>query len=151
MRYYRTMKKSLPFVIAIGAVLLLAAFVSIFPHVGSREKPTAPAVQTRLYRYVFRDDPSKSFVVKVVEPNSVSQIEQDLKGEKKLIVSGVVVSGDDGYNSPWGWHLDPSTIVLGEMFTEVCDSDPSIIQENLQEWLGNRYCPWGASVDSIVR
>jgi hypothetical protein len=42
--------------------------------------------------------------------------------------------------------MGPSSIVLGEVFVEVCDGDPNYVERHRREWLGERWCPWSSYV-----
>jgi len=113
--------------------------------------PVSPVV--KYFRYVIRDDPSESFLdesflVKMTNSATIQQALDDLNGQRRLMVSGIVKSGNGGFNSPWSWHLDPATVILGESFIEVCDARPSYVETHLVEWLGQRYCPWDARVNA---
>jgi SH3-like domain-containing protein len=108
--------------------------------------PVSPVV--KYFRYVMIDDPNESFIVKMTNSATIQQALDDLNGQRRLIVSGIVNSDNGGFNSPWSWHLDPATVILGESFIELCDARPSYVETHLVEWLGQRYCPWGARVNA---
>lgn len=103
----------------------------------------------RYFQYVMSSAPDESFLVKMTNPATIQQALDDLQGRRRLIVSSIVNSGDGGFNSPWSWHLDPARVILGEIFIEVCDGRPSYVETHLAEWLGQRYCPWGAKVNAV--
>jgi len=60
--------------------------------------------------------------------------------------------GEDDYNAPWSWHLDPEDIEMAEVTTEVCSAKPSEVEAHLDEWLNNvgRYCPWSADLIALT-
>lgn len=64
------------------------------------------------------------------------------------VVSGALVSGSGGINTPWKWHLDASTVHVTDVAIELCDGRPSMIDADLAYWLNNvrQFCPWGARV-----
>jgi hypothetical protein len=64
------------------------------------------------------------------------------------VVSGSLISGSGGINSPWKWHLDASTVHVADMAIELCDGRPSMVDADLAYWLNNvgQFCPWGARV-----
>ncbi|MBI2443195.1 MAG: right-handed parallel beta-helix repeat-containing protein [Candidatus Levybacteria bacterium] len=115
--------------------------------------PTSTPIPLKYFTYAMRDNPAEYFIVKMTDEADIQQAMNDYLGERRLIVSGKVVSGSGGFNRNetkyWSWHLDPSTIVLGEVFTEVCDGRPSYVENTLSDWLGKTYCPWGASVTAV--
>ena len=45
------------------------------------------------------------------------------------------VEGNGGFNQPWSWSLDPSTVGFAEAAVEVCDGCPSHIEAELEYWL----------------
>jgi len=103
----------------------------------------------KYFQYVMSDDPREGFIVKMTNPATIQQAIDDLNGQRRLIVSGIVNSGNGGFNSPWNWHLDSATIILNENFIELCDARPSYVETHLAEWLGQRYCPWVARVNAV--
>ena len=59
--------------------------------------------------------------------------------------------GPAEYNLPWSWHMDPVDIEMAEVTIELCDAKPSIIENNLEEWLNvvGQFCPWDARLVSV--
>ncbi|MBI4058925.1 hypothetical protein HY404_01650 [Candidatus Microgenomates bacterium] len=109
----------------------------------------APITQARYFKYTSKGDSNGSFIVKMIDQTTIQQALKDIS-EQRLIVGGIVNAGNGGFNSPWSWHLDPSTIVLGESFVEACDAQPSYVEAHLTDWLGKMYCPWNARISSEV-
>jgi hypothetical protein len=70
--------------------------------------------------------------------------------EKTLIVSGVV-RRPQRYNPDWRFAMRSGSIVLGEVFIEVCDGSPKYVQRHRSEWLGERWCPWSSYVEKVGR
>lgn len=87
------------------------------------------------------------YVIFVREEKPLRQLRADLEepAEDRRIVSGVVRRGK-GYNPEWSYVMDPGTIVLGEVFVEVCDAHPQFVEDNRADWLGERWCPWSSYV-----
>jgi hypothetical protein len=52
----------------------------------------------------------------------------------------------------WSWHVDPEDMLWAEVSIEVCDSRPSLIEEDKTYWLEtvDQYCPWSASVVDVA-
>ena len=95
----------------------------------------------------FESRPSLRFGVFVARADDIEQMSAEAEAENKtLIVSGKVRAWRAGYNPDWRFVMDPKTIVLGEMFIEVCDGSPWYVQRNLDEWKGERWCPWSSYV-----
>jgi hypothetical protein len=70
--------------------------------------------------------------------------------EKTQIVSGIV-KGAAPYNKNWSYTMGPRTIVLGDVFTEVCDANPRYVEDHRRAWRGERWCPWSSYVKKIGR
>ena len=90
----------------------------------------------------------ESFVVIVGDPQAAAEFERRLAGDSLGVVNGSLVAGDAGYNAPWSWHLDPSTVEIVDATIELCDGRPSLVEADLDYWLGTvgRFCPWGARI-----
>lgn len=94
----------------------------------------------------FEGNEDASFVVYVAQQPEIDQMNAEAQAEDKtLIVSGVVRKGEP-YNRPWTYVMGARSIVLGEVFIEVCDGAPEYVEENRDEWLGQRWCPWSSYV-----
>lgn len=90
-----------------------------------------------------RDD---TFVVFVNERRPIKAMKAEAAAEDKtLIVSGIVREGSR-YNRDWSYKMGPGSIVLGEVFIEVCDAAPRYVERHKEEWLGERWCPWSSYV-----
>ncbi len=99
----------------------------------------------------FTSRPNAKFVVFVTTPDEVSQMRAQAAGEaEKQIVSGIVRRGKR-YNADWNFSMGPATIVLGDVFIEVCDASPYYVQRHRSEWLGQRWCPWSSYVEKVGR
>jgi hypothetical protein len=84
----------------------------------------------------------------VVSFRVADQEEFAVRLDDERIPSGVIVrDGDGGVNSPWTWHLDPSSIEFADLTTEVCDGLPSFVEDG--SLTSDRYCPWSAEVLSV--
>lgn len=95
----------------------------------------------------FESRPKLRFGVFVTKGDDIEQMRAEAAAEEKtLIVSGKVRARKAPYNRDWRFIMDPRTIVLGEMFIEVCDGSPWYVQRNLDDWKGQRWCPWSSYV-----
>jgi hypothetical protein len=91
------------------------------------------------------------FVVFVNERKPIDLMKAEAAAtDKTLIVSGKV-RGQRRYNGDWSFSMGPGSIVLGEVFIEVCDGSPGYVERHRKEWLGKRWCPWSSYVASIGR
>jgi hypothetical protein len=90
----------------------------------------------------------EEFVVEVTSQAQVDDMEARLASGVESVINGEIASGDGGYNQPWSWHLVPATVETPDLAVEVCDGRPSMVEEDLEYWLGTvgRFCPWGAVV-----
>lgn len=100
----------------------------------------------------FTSRPNIEFVVYVNRPDDVTAMraEVDRGAEDKQIVSGIVKRGRR-YNPDWNFSMAPGSIVLGDVFIEVCDGSPYYVQRHRSEWLGQRWCPWSSYVEKVGR
>ena len=100
----------------------------------------------------FTSRPNIDFVVYVNTPEEVAQMRTEVSAtpEDKQIVSGLVRRGKP-YNPDWNFTMGPGSIVLGDVFIEVCDGSPFYVQRNRGEWLGERWCPWSSYVEKVGR
>ena len=88
------------------------------------------------------------FRAAVMDTAEIRLLEARLQSQQRGVVSGELLPGDGGFNSGWGWHLDPQSVHVADLAIELCDGRPSMVQENLSYWIGtvHQYCPWGARV-----
>lgn len=88
------------------------------------------------------------FTVRVTDPVEITKFESRKANGQVGVISGKLVEGDGGFNSPWSWHLDPASVHAPDLTVEVCDGRPSMVEADLQYWITNvvYFCPWGASV-----
>ena len=94
------------------------------------------------------DVSGERFKVRVTDPQDAAALQQRLSAGQTGVVSGKLVAGNGGFNSPWSWHLDPATIEVPEVAIELCDGRPSFVEADLPYWLNSvaYFCPWGARV-----
>lgn len=91
------------------------------------------------------------FIVYVNTPEEVAAMKSQAAGEtEKQIVSGIVRRGKR-YNPAWNFTMGPGSIVLGDVFMEVCDGSPYYVQRHRRDWLGDRWCPWSSYVEKVGR
>lgn len=87
------------------------------------------------------------FVIFARQEKPIRQLRADLmRGEdERRIVSGIV-RGKARYNPPWSFTMSPGSIVLGDVFVEVCDAHPNAVENSRRRWMGERWCPWSSYV-----
>ena len=90
----------------------------------------------------------EQFKVKAEGASAIAALEARLQSGQEGVIHGKLVRGSGGFNSPWGWHLDPGSITALDVAMELCDGEPSFVQEELEYYLASVkfYCPWGAKV-----
>ena len=93
--------------------------------------------------------PTDPFVIWVREERPIRQLRADLEApeSERRIVSGIV-RRDKRYNPEWSYSMGSTSIVLGEVFTEVCDAHPNHVENHRKQWMGERWCPWSSFVAS---
>lgn len=89
------------------------------------------------------------FQVWVTNEQSIWDLYQLKRGESTAnIPNGRILkgSGRAAHNVPYSWHLSPTDTTMADFTTEVCDAQPSYVEEHLGEFINNveRYCPWQA-------
>ena len=90
------------------------------------------------------------FVVFVNERKPIKLMKGEARAEDKTLIVSGKIRGERRYND-WSYSMGPGSIVLGEVFIEVCDGSPGYVERNKKEWLGKRWCPWSSYVASIGR
>jgi hypothetical protein len=90
----------------------------------------------------------ETFRVLMRAPGLISEADTRIGQGEGRIISGVVVKGDGGFNSPWTWHLDPATLEFADNTVEVCDGCPTLMQADLDNYIDTvgRYCPWSTEI-----
>jgi hypothetical protein len=100
-----------------------------------------------------REVTDETFVLFTRERKSIKQLKNDLERPEaeRRIVSGIVRGGRVPYNDPWTYTMATGSIVLGDVFTEVCDATPQYVENHKRQWVGERWCPWASFVEHIGR
>ena len=96
-----------------------------------------------------RDD---TFVVYTRREKAIDDLREDLTRpqEERRIVSGIV-RGEVPYNAAWSYSMGPGSIILADMWIEVCDANPRYVENHRRQWMGERWCPWSSYVASEGR
>jgi hypothetical protein len=58
--------------------------------------------------------------------------------------------GEAQHNEPYTWHLDPEETVLTEFSDPVCDGPPTFIEERLDDFDGQIYCPGNSRLVDVL-
>lgn len=66
---------------------------------------------------------------------------QHINGEIQRMPTGC------NLNKDWSWYFSPDNWDLAELSIELCDGNPTYVEENLEDYLDiERYCPWSSYV-----
>jgi hypothetical protein len=68
-------------------------------------------------------------------------------GGAARIPNGRIVAGTS-VNANWSWHLEDFSFAV--VTIEVCDGRPSDVEREGVQFGGGRFCPWSATVASII-
>jgi hypothetical protein len=131
--------------------VLVAAAALVVSIACDGSSPTAPRPEGTILVRI--DGTAESFRVQITDPQVLAEAGSLIGLGPRKIVGGRLVRGDGGFNQPWSWHLDPSSIVISDAAIEVCDGRPSDIESDLDYWIDTvrQYCPWGSEVVARVR
>jgi hypothetical protein len=94
---------------------------------------------------------SASFVVFVNERGPIKLMRAEARSEDKTLIVSGKVRGERRYNGDWSYSMGPGSIVLGEVFIEVCDASPHYVERHRRKWQGERWCPWSSYVAAAGR
>lgn len=88
-----------------------------------------------------------TFVIYARREKAIRDLREDLTRpqEERRIVSGIV-GRKVVYNPPWSYSMKPGSIILADMWIEVCDGNPRYVERHRKEWRGQRWCPWSSYV-----
>ena len=91
------------------------------------------------------------FTVYATDPEAIQLLTDNYYDLNNMFVTGRLVIGNGGFNSPWSWHLDPDDVTMTEFAIELCDGTPSEVEHNLPYWLFQveTFCPWSSNVIEI--
>ncbi|HEV2756735.1 MAG TPA: hypothetical protein VG318_13275 [Actinomycetota bacterium] len=92
-----------------------------------------------------------SFVVFVNERKPIKLMRAEANAEDKTLIVSGKIRGERRYNRDWSYSMGPGSIVLGEVFIEVCDGSPRYVERHKKDWLGKRWCPWSSYVAAAGR
>ena len=92
----------------------------------------------------------EQFKVRVEGQAAIAGLRARLDAGTTGVISGKLVRGNGGFNTTWGWHLEPSSVTAPDLAIELCDGRPSMVQADLDYWMASvkQFCPWGATVVS---
>ena len=93
----------------------------------------------------------EQFRVRIESAFAATRARRMMSGqEEQKVITGTVMLGDGGFNTGYGWHLNPVTLQYTERTDETCNVLPSVVQANIADWVGKKYCPWSGRFLSEV-
>jgi hypothetical protein len=100
------------------------------------------------------DVTGQQFKVWITNPETIGQVLALRDGTSMAnIPNGTLREGpgEGAHNAPWNWHLDPEEIAMAEITIEICDGEPSYVEEHLEEFIATvgSYCPWSAQLVAV--
>ena len=100
-------------------------------------------------RFVFRDPITQDVVrLEISNAEGLAQAEDLLASGEARWALGTPKRGDGGFNAPWTWHIDPGSVVFGEVTIEACQTAMSAIDDDLDYWIDfGQVCIWGVVED----
>ncbi len=98
---------------------------------------------------------NQMFRVWITNPNTIQQIFDLQTGKSRAnIPEGSILlgPGENNYNSPYSWHLDPDNIEMSASVPDpACNVDPEQVETHLQNYVDQirRYCPSAAILINV--
>lgn len=92
----------------------------------------------------------ETFIFELTDPEKIEQARQMLSGQtRSQHIKGSIIKAPAAYNSPWSYHLEPSSIEFFDFAIEVCDASILGVENNLELVCGSflpdcTWCPWGS-------
>jgi hypothetical protein len=101
--------------------------------------------------FTIKTEGEEQFTVYATNPKAIQLLIDNYNNKNNNIVTGMLVIGDGGFNSPWSWHLDPDTVDMAERTIELCSGIASGIENDLAYWILHvkQFCPWSTRVIKI--
>ena len=90
----------------------------------------------------------QEFRVLISDTAVARQARQLIGSNQSINLNGEIARGNGGFNAGYRWHLKPNTVEFADMTIEVCDGEPSFVEQNVDYFVDTvkRYCPWGIKV-----
>ena len=92
--------------------------------------------------------PGETFRILLHDPDRIAEARSLLTTGQATVVHGELARGSGGFNSGYGWHLEPRSVTFVDMAMELCDGRPSFVQSHIDYFVDTvkYYCPWGARI-----
>lgn len=127
---------------ALGRLARGLAAVAIVPAMVTCSDATDP---DGAGRFVFRDPATGTAVhLRITSSQGRQQAEALLQSGVAMWALGTPRRGDGGFNAPFTWHIDPSSVTFAEVTIEACQVSASMIADDLDYWINfGQVCIWG--------
>ena len=134
-----------------GQLMKLSSKGTMNGRVSTNIIPTPSEIQGK--SFILQTSNGDKFTVYATDPESIHLLTDNYYGLNNMFVTGRLVIGNGGFNSPWSWHLDPDDVTMAEFAIELCDGTPNEVEHNLPYWLFQveTFCPWSSKVIEIDR
>lgn len=96
-------------------------------------------------QFSFREEVTGDIVrLRITNQAAITQANNLLASGEARWVLGTPRRGDGGFNSGYGWHIDPESISFAEVTIEACQTAASAVDDDLDYWIGfGQVCIWG--------
>jgi hypothetical protein len=105
---------------------------------------SSPTTPTPAVAEFIVDVDGERFTVRASDAETIRLADENRLGRNQRFPIGALRPGNGGFNAPWTWHLEPSSVRFVEAAIEVCDGRPSYVEAHQSDFA--TYCPWGAKV-----
>ena len=141
--------------IKIVCMVALASTITLFSGCGSDD--SHPDNKDRMFLFGMKNDTEgkENFVAVTSDNTVIAALDRQLAkpvDERNLHINGKIAHGNGGHNLAWGWHFIPNQWSLAEVSIELCDGNPSLVEQDIDYWVGTvgRFCPWSSYVKSEI-
>jgi hypothetical protein len=92
-----------------------------------------------------------TYKIWITNPATIDQVIALAEGESEANIPNGRIEygpGQGDHNAPYSWHIDPEEVEMAEFTIELCDAEPSFVEENVEYFVDTVgwYCPWGAEL-----
>jgi hypothetical protein len=131
-----------------GLYALMLAMAALAGAACDDDSPLAPETGAVYLIAVGQD----LFRVRVTEPEALAVFEARRTSGQIGVVAGTLAAGDGGFNAPWSWHLEPSTVHAPDVTIGTCSGTPAGVEQDLEYWLNQvgDFCPVEAQIIAVL-
>ena len=112
----------------------------------------------RMFLFGMRNDTEgkEDFVAVTSDKSVIAAVNSQLAkpvDKRTLHINGIIERGNGGHNLDWGWHFTPDRWALVEVSMELCDGNPSLVEQDIDYWVDTvgRFCPWASYVKREIK